>query len=76
MKTILYANGVGSIMYGMVSSIPDLAHVVNRYLAYPEQDHWEALKWVLRYLNGTISFDLMYKWSTNNKDVIDCLYRE
>jgi len=42
-------------MYGMICSRPDLTHaiiVVSRFKADPRHAHWEALKWVLRYLNG------------------------
>ena len=52
-----YASGVGSIMYGMVCSRPDLAHVVSmisRFMGDPGSAHWEALKWTLRYLNGSL----------------------
>jgi len=50
-----YASGVGSIMYGMVCSRPDLSYsisVISRFMANPGQVHWKALKWVLRYLKG------------------------
>ena len=64
MDTIPYASGVGSIMYGMVCSRPNLAHavsIVSRFMADPCQAHWEALKWVLRYVNGSLESDMKYK---------------
>lgn len=64
MTTIPYASGVGSIMYGMVCSRPDLAHavsVISRFMADPGQEHWEALKWVLRYLNDSCASGLRFK---------------
>ena len=45
-------------MYTMVCTRPDIAHakgVVSRYMANPEKKHWEAVKWLLRYLGGTSS---------------------
>ena len=48
MATIPYSNGVGSIMYNMVCSRPDLAHtisVVSRFMENTGRIHWEALKW-------------------------------
>ena len=49
MDIIPNASGVGSIMYCMVCSRLDLAHVVSivsRFMADSSQAHWEALKWV------------------------------
>ncbi|KAH9800550.1 Integrase catalytic domain-containing protein [Citrus sinensis] len=48
---------VGSIMYAMVCTRPDLAHrvgVISRFMGNPGKDHWNAVKWVLRYLRGTV----------------------
>ena len=56
MSKIPYASAVGSLMYAMVCTRPDIAHsvgVVSRFLANPGKKHWEAVKWILRYLKGT-----------------------
>ena len=56
MKKIPYASAVGSLMYAMVCTRPDIAHavgVVSRFLSNPGKEHWQAVKWILRYLNGT-----------------------
>ena len=56
MTKIPYASVVGSLMYAMVSTRPDIAHsvgVVGRFLVNPGKQHWEAVKWILRYLKGT-----------------------
>ena len=58
MALVPYASSVGSLMYAMVCTRPDLAHgvgVVSRYMANPRKEHWEAVKWLLRYLVGTSS---------------------
>uniref|UniRef100_A0A3Q7I6N1 Reverse transcriptase Ty1/copia-type domain-containing protein n=1 Tax=Solanum lycopersicum TaxID=4081 RepID=A0A3Q7I6N1_SOLLC len=50
-----YASAVGSFMNAMVCTRPDIAHAVrfvSRYMANPEKEHWEAVKWLLRYLIG------------------------
>ena len=55
-EKVPYANAVGSLMYLMIRTRPDLAYVVslvNRYMGKPEKIHWEALKWIFRYLKGT-----------------------
>ncbi|WVZ89612.1 hypothetical protein U9M48_035991 [Paspalum notatum var. saurae] len=49
-------NAVGSLMYAMVCSRPDLSYamsLVSRYMANPGKEHWNAVKWILRYLQGT-----------------------
>jgi len=51
-----YASGVGSIMYAMVCNRPNLAYavsIVNRFMANLGIVHWQALKWILRYLIGS-----------------------
>lgn len=56
MKNVPYASAVGSLMYSAVCTRPDIAHavgVVSRFLSNPGKEHWEAVKWILRYLNGT-----------------------
>jgi hypothetical protein len=43
-------------MYAMVCTRPDIAHavgVVSKYMSHPRLEHWNAIKWILRYLRGT-----------------------
>ncbi|KAH9646639.1 hypothetical protein KPL70_024932 [Citrus sinensis] len=63
MINIPYASAVGCLMYAMVLTRPDLSYavsVVSRYMANPGKEHWRAVKWILRYLNGTATYGLMY----------------
>ena len=56
MAKVPYSSAVGSLMYAMVCTRPDIAHavgVVSRFLENPGKEHWEAVKWILRYLRGT-----------------------
>uniref|UniRef100_A0A3Q7J7L7 Reverse transcriptase Ty1/copia-type domain-containing protein n=1 Tax=Solanum lycopersicum TaxID=4081 RepID=A0A3Q7J7L7_SOLLC len=58
MALVLYASAVGSLMYSIVCTRSDIAHavgVVSRYMANTGKEHWEAVKWLLRYLRGTSS---------------------
>jgi hypothetical protein len=55
MSKVPYSSVVGSLMYAMVCSRPDLAHamsVVSRYMANPGKEHWNAVQWIFRYLRG------------------------
>ena len=64
MKNIPYASVVGSIMYVQVCTRPDIDFVVSmlgRYQSNPGMDHWRATKKVLRYLQGTKEYMLMYR---------------
>ena len=63
MKKIPYSSVVGSLMYCMVYTRPDLAHaisVTSRFMANPGKDHWTTVKWIFRYLKGTINMALVY----------------
>lgn len=64
MDKIPYASAVGSLMYSMVCTRPDLAYaasLVSRFMAKPGKPHWEAVKWVFRYLKGTSNLGLKYQ---------------
>lgn len=74
MSHVPYANAVGSLMYAMVCTRPDLAYavsVVSRYMHNPGKSHWSAVKWIFRYLKGTSDIGLVFdrKMATTN-DVI------
>ena len=63
MNNVPYKSAVGSLMYAMVSTRPDIAHVVgvvSRYMSNPGKPHWEAVKWILRYLKGTSDYVLCF----------------
>ena len=64
MKNIPYASAVGSLMYAQVCTRPDIAYavgVLGRYQSNPCMDHWRAAKKVMRYLQGTKDYMLMYR---------------
>ncbi|CAM8949434.1 unnamed protein product [Rhodiola kirilowii] len=66
MSAIPYSSAVGSLMYAMVCTRPDIAHsvgAVSRYLSNPSREHWEAVKWILRYLRGTSKLCLSFSGS-------------
>ncbi|RVW67823.1 Retrovirus-related Pol polyprotein from transposon TNT 1-94 [Vitis vinifera] len=72
MKNIPYASAVGSLMYAQVCTRPDIAFVVGmlgRYQSNPCIDHWKAAKKVMRYLQGTKDYKLMYR-RTSNLEVV------
>ena len=61
-------------MYGMVCSRPDLSYaisVVSRFMGNSGQVHWQALKWVLRYLNGTLKGGLKYTRTDPGRDALE-----
>ena len=63
MALVPYAAAVGSLMYAMVCTRPDIAHAVgvfSRYMANPGKEHWKVVKWLLRYLRGTSSTSLCF----------------
>jgi len=49
MARIPYASSIGSLMYVMVCTRPDIGHavgVVSRFMSNPGKAHWEAVKWI------------------------------
>jgi len=56
MRSIPYRSAVGSLMYLMVATRPDLAAAVgtvSRFLEKPGPKHWQAVKRIFRYLRAT-----------------------
>nr|KYP59970.1 Retrovirus-related Pol polyprotein from transposon TNT 1-94 [Cajanus cajan] len=63
MERVPYASAVGSLMYAMVCTRPYIAHAVgtvSRFLSNPGREHWNSVKWILRYLHGTVDMKLCF----------------
>lgn len=64
MSNVPYASAVASLMYAQVCTRPDLSFVVSvlgRYLSNPGYAHWVAAKKVMRYLQKTKDYMLVYR---------------
>ena len=58
-----YSRIIGSLMYAMTSTRPDIALAVgklSRFTSNPGAQHWFAVRRVLRYLKGTLDYGLSY----------------
>lgn len=58
-----YQSAVGSLMYAMLGTRPDLAFsvsVVSRYSSNPTDTHWTAVKRIFRYIKGTLTLELTF----------------
>lgn len=74
MNKVSYASVVGSLMYLMVCTRPYLGYsvsMVNRFMANPGEEHWSAVKWILRYIRGTLSTCLIFKGSEVNGNLVN-----
>ena len=63
MSRVPYANAVGCLMYAMICTRPDISQavsVVSRYMGNPGKEHWNAVKWIFRYLAGTVDYGIMF----------------
>ncbi|KAL5852379.1 hypothetical protein ACOSQ3_007497 [Xanthoceras sorbifolium] len=63
MSRIPYASAVGSLMFAMICTRPDIAQavgVISRYMANPGREHWNNVKRILRYIRGTSDVALCY----------------
>ena len=64
-----YQSAVGSLMYAMLGTRPDLAFavsVVSRYAHNPTQKHWGAVKRIFSYLKGTVHLQLTFEGSLSD----------
>ena len=73
MENIPYANAIGTVMYSMISTRPDLSYsisLLSRYMSNPGKAHWDALKYLLRYINSTLNTGLCYEKRKNTLDLV------
>ena len=62
----MYQAIVGSLLYLSTKTRPDISYAVSsvaRFCAKPTNQHWVALKRILRYLKGTANYGLAYLMS-------------
>ena len=63
MRRIPYASAVGSLMYAMLCTRPNICYavgIVSRYQSNPRMGHWIAVKHILKYLRRTRDYMLVY----------------
>nr|GEU47645.1 hypothetical protein [Tanacetum cinerariifolium] len=63
MSRVPYALAVGSLMFVMICTRPDIAYavgVVSRYMEKPSREHWEAVKRIFRCIKGTSDVALCF----------------
>ena len=63
MKRIPYASGIGSLMYVMLCTRPDICYevgIVSRYQSNPRMGRWIEVKHILKYLRKTRDYMLVY----------------
>ena len=63
MAKVPYASAIGSLMYAMLCTRPDIAYAVSvtsRFQSDPGMEHWTAVKAILKYLRRTKDLVLIY----------------
>ncbi|KAD3640064.1 hypothetical protein E3N88_29287 [Mikania micrantha] len=63
MERVPYASAIGSIMYAMLCTRPDVSFalsITSRYQQNPGESHWAAVKNILKYLRRTKDMFLIY----------------
>ncbi|RVW92633.1 Retrovirus-related Pol polyprotein from transposon TNT 1-94 [Vitis vinifera] len=59
-------------MYAMVCSQPDIVHsvsVLSRFMANPSREHWNGVKWLLRYVKGSLGVGVKFGYSKEGADI-------
>ncbi|GKE31830.1 hypothetical protein Tco_1451152 [Tanacetum coccineum] len=75
MQNVPYASAVGSIMYAVRCTRPDVAfaqNITSRFQQNPEELHWTAVKNILKYLRNTKDMFLVYGGNPEAKLRVDC----
>ncbi|KAA0032337.1 gag/pol protein [Cucumis melo var. makuwa] len=64
MRRIPYSSAMGSLMYVMLYTRPDICYavgIVSRYKSNARLDHWTTVKIILKYLRRTRDYMLVYE---------------
>ena len=64
----LYRSMIGNLLY-LTASRPDIAFSVGvcaRYQANSKKSHVGAVKWIIRYVNGTADYGIWFSKDTNS----------
>lgn len=64
MTKVPYALTIGSLMYAIVYTRPNIAHVVgvvSQFMSNQRKEHREGVKWLLCYVKGTFEAALCFK---------------
>ena len=77
MDKIPYASAIGSIMYAMLCTRPNVSYALSmtsRFQSDPGECHWIAVKNILKYLRRTKDI-IFYLWWTRRRASYKWLYR-
>ncbi|GJV42327.1 retrotransposon protein, putative, ty1-copia subclass [Tanacetum coccineum] len=75
MQNVPYASAVGSIMYAVRCTRPDVAfaqNITSRFQQNPGEPHWTAVKNILKYLRNTKDMFLVYGGNPKAELRVDC----
>jgi hypothetical protein len=73
MSKVPYASAVGCLIYAMVCTRSDLAYavsVVSKYMTNPGRQHWDAVKWIFRYLKDTTDYGITFVQQKSDLSVV------
>ena len=68
-KNLPCHQAIGSLMYAMLATRPDLTvsvNILSRFQSYKNYYLWQCIKEVLRYIKGTLNLKLTYKKTESN----------
>ncbi|GJW24467.1 hypothetical protein Tco_0038278 [Tanacetum coccineum] len=75
MKNVPYASAVGSIMYAVRCTRPDVAfaqNITSQFQQNPGELHWTAVKNILKYLRNTKDIFLVYGGNPSTELRVEC----
>lgn len=73
MSCVPYEQAVVSLIYLMMCTRSDIALAMDKVSSYrlnPGKVHWEAVKWILRYLKSTVDYGLLFDWLLDKCQVL------
>ncbi|GKE60164.1 hypothetical protein Tco_1510531 [Tanacetum coccineum] len=75
MQNVPYASVVGSIMYAVRCTRPDVAftkNITSRFQQMPSEDHWTVVKNILKHLRNNKDMFLIYSGNLEAELIVTC----
>lgn len=75
MSKLPYSNVMGSVMYLMIGTRPNLSHsvsILSRFMSNPGEKYRNDLKWLLRYLKGISNLGILFKFNKQGLTLKGC----
>ena len=60
MSKVPYTSAVGCSMVCTRLDLAEAVRAISKFLLIPRRSHWDAMKWIFKYLRGATNYGIMF----------------